>query len=159
MKAGMRGLDEGYDPHMLDVADLVKQAWEGVSEKTIARCWVKADILPRAVQGELQSVFGKVRGLKRLDDEYEAQLGEIVDGLRSLKLGVARGSDLSNRIDDCSLVVVEDWICVESCENVRNALVEEVFEEIESAFVSEEGGSLDMGEEQSDADANVMPRR
>ena len=136
MKAGMRGLDEGYDPHMLDVADLVKQPWEGVSEKTIAQCWIKADILPRAVQGELPGVFGKVRGLKRLDDEYEDQLGEVVDGLRSLKLCMARVSDLSNRMDDYSLVVVEDWICVESCENVRNALVEE-----------------------SDADANVMPRR
>lgn len=51
MKAVMRGLDEGYDLHMLDVADFVKQAWEGVSEKTIARCWIEVNILPRAVQG------------------------------------------------------------------------------------------------------------
>ena len=78
MKARMRGLDEEYCPHMLDVADLVKQAWEGMSEKTIARCWIKADILPRAVQEELQSVFRNVRGLKRLDDEYEDQLGKLL---------------------------------------------------------------------------------
>ena len=37
MKAGMKGLDEGYDPHMLDVCDLIYEAWEDVSERTVAR--------------------------------------------------------------------------------------------------------------------------
>lgn len=59
-------------------------------------------------------MFGKVRGLKRLDDEEEDQLEENVDGLHSLKLCVARVSDLSNKIDDCSLIA-SVWSHVKMC--------------------------------------------
>ncbi len=38
---GMNGMAQGYDPHMLDAANLAKQSWDNVSRMTIARCWVK----------------------------------------------------------------------------------------------------------------------
>ncbi len=38
---GLNGLAKGYDPHMLDAANLAKLSWDNVSRMTIARCWVK----------------------------------------------------------------------------------------------------------------------
>ncbi len=38
---GMNGMAQGYDPHMLDAANLEKLSWDNVSRMTIARCWVK----------------------------------------------------------------------------------------------------------------------
>ncbi len=37
----MNGMAQGYDPHMLDAANLAKLSWDNVSRMTIARCWVK----------------------------------------------------------------------------------------------------------------------
>ncbi len=34
---GLNGLAEGYDPHMLDAANLGKLSWDNVSRMTIAR--------------------------------------------------------------------------------------------------------------------------
>ncbi len=41
---GLNGLAKGYDPHMLDAANLAKLSWDSVSRMTIARCWVKATV-------------------------------------------------------------------------------------------------------------------
>ena len=60
LKAGMKGLSEGQDPHMLDVSELVARTWEKVSERTIARCWMKASILPVGVHAYLVNMHGKV---------------------------------------------------------------------------------------------------
>ena len=49
----MKGLDEGHDPHMLDVTELLKYAWDDVTVRTVARCWGKANILPRGLQADL----------------------------------------------------------------------------------------------------------
>ncbi len=38
---GMNGMAQGYDPHMLDAANLAKLSWDKVSRMTIARCWVR----------------------------------------------------------------------------------------------------------------------
>ena len=43
---GMRGLAEGHEPHMLDVASLSNLAWQKVTDVTIARCWLKSKSLP-----------------------------------------------------------------------------------------------------------------
>ncbi len=37
---GMIGMAQGYDPHMLDAANLAKLSWDKLSRMTIARCWV-----------------------------------------------------------------------------------------------------------------------
>ncbi len=37
----MNDMAQGYDPHMLDAANLAKLSWDNVSWMTIARCWVK----------------------------------------------------------------------------------------------------------------------
>ncbi|CAM9967348.1 unnamed protein product, partial [Phaeothamnion confervicola] len=59
MPAGPMGLAEGYDPHLLDAMELMKAAWGAMEEGSVARCWLKADILPLAMQAELQSLHGR----------------------------------------------------------------------------------------------------
>ena len=38
MKSGTKGIGEGYDPHMLDVAEMVFDTWKDVTQQTIVRC-------------------------------------------------------------------------------------------------------------------------
>ncbi len=35
---GINGMAQGYDPHMLDAANLAKLSWDNVSRMTTARC-------------------------------------------------------------------------------------------------------------------------
>lgn len=50
LKAGTRGLDEGYDPHMLEATEWVGETWKKISVATVARCWINAKILPPEMQ-------------------------------------------------------------------------------------------------------------
>ena len=72
-----------------------------------------------------------------MDDEYDGQLVEIVEDMRNIKLTLIPWSILCSKIVDCSDENIGDWICVESNDTVRKALVEEVFKNIENAFVSQ----------------------
>lgn len=68
--------------------------------------------------------------------EFHGQLAEIVEGLRNMKVSLTPYYELSDTMGDYSYDVIEDWICVKPTETVRNALVEDVFENVEKAFVS-----------------------
>ncbi len=37
---GMKGIAQGYDPRMLNAANLAKLSWDNVCRMTIARCWI-----------------------------------------------------------------------------------------------------------------------
>ena len=50
-------------------------------------------------------------------------------------------------------------MCVESTDTVTKAIVDEVFENIENAFVSQKEDHIDIGEKLSDAEAVSMVRR
>ncbi len=52
---GMNGMAQGYGPHMLDVFNIAKLSWNNVSGMTIARCWVKANCLPTAMNAEIRA--------------------------------------------------------------------------------------------------------
>ena len=49
LNQGIRGLSEGHDPHLLDVAKMVERSWAQVTLMTIFRCWVKSTVLSRAI--------------------------------------------------------------------------------------------------------------
>ena len=49
LAAGVRGLDRAYPPNLPDVASLVHQAWDSLSQATLANCWLKDDILPHFI--------------------------------------------------------------------------------------------------------------
>ena len=52
-------MQEGYDPHKLDVATMAKKAWEIVSQVTCSRFWIKPDILSAGQEAEINSSEGR----------------------------------------------------------------------------------------------------
>lgn len=46
LQSVLNGMTEVYDPHMLDVATLVKSSWDEVLDATNFRCWIKSESLP-----------------------------------------------------------------------------------------------------------------
>lgn len=59
LTAGTKGLHEGYDPHILNVARMEKQTLDGVSQESVASCWVESEILPTAQSAEISSTMTK----------------------------------------------------------------------------------------------------
>lgn len=51
----MKGMEDGYDPHHKDVSWLTAKSWRNVSQASIARCLLKARILPAAVGADLNN--------------------------------------------------------------------------------------------------------
>ncbi|PXF44914.1 Tigger transposable element-derived protein 6 [Gracilariopsis chorda] len=111
MKPGMKGLDEGHDLHMLDVTELLRSAWESVSSRTVARCWTKADILPRCMQADLVGEHGK---RDRIDHAAgDAEVRKLCTMLSSLKLAAYPASDVAtdlNGLDTEDAECVSKWV-------------------------------------------------
>lgn len=59
MTSGTKGLHDGYDAHLGDVARISKAVWNDLSMQNIARCWVKANMLCEQHNNHLLADFGK----------------------------------------------------------------------------------------------------
>ena len=57
--ASVRGLNHAYPPNLLDAAFLAHQAWDSLSQATLANCWLKSDILPLLHKTQLHQNFGR----------------------------------------------------------------------------------------------------
>lgn len=57
----MKGMDDGYDPHLVDFSRFVRETLDDISIETVARCWPKAHILSPAHEAELIIRHGKQR--------------------------------------------------------------------------------------------------
>eukprot|EP00171_Calliarthron_tuberculosum_P005173 IDg5173t1 len=123
---GMNGLAQGYAPHILDVANLAKHSWDGVSQNTIARCWVKANCLPVPMSAHINASFGKSG-----DVTSESCYGDLVSAFRDLKLSVEDSDPLVREVPD---VVTEDdigrWLTIEDDEEVQAAIVSDITDDI-----------------------------
>ncbi len=62
---GMNGMAQSYDLHMLDAAKIAKLSWDNVSRMTIARCLVKANCLPTAMNAEFVPHMGECVTVRR----------------------------------------------------------------------------------------------
>lgn len=69
LKACMKGLNEGHDPHILDVSEIIDRTREIVSEKTVARFWIKAGIFTVGTQANLFSTHIKVTLNQNYDEK------------------------------------------------------------------------------------------
>ena len=58
---------------------MVKQAWEEVPERTLARSWLKEDILPRGMHFPLEKIHGKVKGKNWMKKTTETTKGYTDD--------------------------------------------------------------------------------
>lgn len=50
-------MNEGDNAHELDITELVAHACEKIRVSTVARCWIKASILPPKVQNALLAEY------------------------------------------------------------------------------------------------------
>lgn len=71
LTARLKVLDEGHDPHMLDVAEMLNNVWESVTEVTIAQCWIKSDTWPKGVNIDLINKRGMVSMKNKCGSESE----------------------------------------------------------------------------------------
>ena len=91
----------------MDVAIMVKDAWEELSSSAIAHCWAKTDVL-----GAIRIV-----DLLRLDGEYRQTFRSVSDDV-GVMLELMQGTSLGNvalaGLDDVAQrAVVEEWMDIE----------------------------------------------
>ena len=68
--AGIKGMEEGYDPHMVNVSRIVRDSWDMVSDMKIVLFWVKSKVLPKGIQTKVKSLFWR---MKPQEKEYSVQ--------------------------------------------------------------------------------------
>lgn len=120
-QTGMKGMDEGYDPHMLDVSQIVRESWKHVTCESIAHFWVKAAILPVCVQADLNNKCGE-----KGNRSTAAAIDELIGLLNSVSLH--KKARLFEGCIDITVPTEKEmgiWADVESSE----ALVEDIYDE------------------------------
>ena len=142
LTAGVRGLDHAYPPNLLDAASLVYQAWDSLTQATLANCWLKADILPLLHTTQLRQHSGryhqqctssaiqdlctllKSTTLQSLDDtaDFEHANCHLLGDLRSLCVQ-------STEDPDGLGAALEEWFTIEDNELVRMDEIEMALEE------------------------------
>jgi len=101
------GLVAGGAANLMDVAIMVKDAWEELSSSAIAHCWAKTDVL-----GAIRTV-----DLLRLHGEYRRTFRSVsddVDVMLELMQGTSLGNVALAGLDDVAQrAVVEEWMEIE----------------------------------------------
>lgn len=125
LKPGMKGMKEGYDPHLLDVTTMVKESWDQVSAATIARCWIQSQILPVGREAELAEKFGRVT----------QESNEVIqNGLQSVKKLTASLTPQDSLFPQVDMSVgesdIEKWMAIEEDDSVQEAMVSDSFEQL-----------------------------
>lgn len=118
----MKGLDEGYDPHVLHVSWLSKENCEDVSEEIISRFWVKAHVLSLRVEAKLNNGFGKTKGISTENESED---------ILTLFSNVSRPEQQlllpSSYLDHTSTVGdTLSWLDIDGSELVKDALVDDM---------------------------------
>lgn len=57
--AGTEGIGEGKMAHVLDAMDIIKECWDDLDERTIARCWNKTGLVTGINKERFQSTHAK----------------------------------------------------------------------------------------------------
>lgn len=121
LRAGMKGLAEGFDPHMLDVANLIKTSWNQVSDMAIARSWIKAKFLPAAMEADLSASYGRM-----IDTSHSMDMRAVTVLLGSLFSSLDQRDPLYDQtLESLTEQDVNKWFSIEEDEDVRRAIVED----------------------------------
>ena len=148
MKPGLRGLDFGGKPHVLDAMNIVQDLWtkddKFARKDGIRRCWRKAGILPISWEADINADLGSastsayqrklsVADCTELCEMMEKMIvqAELVD--TTVDAIALQGSFVGNgNIARASLAeMVHTWIDIEDQPEVITAEVEEAMEELE----------------------------
>lgn len=153
MPPGMRGLSEGFDPHMLDVTNLVKETWDLVSKETVVRCWLKSRCLPECLQGELSSHYSNV-GISTSPHDVE----KIVQCMEKLSLEVHRSDPLYDQTrEQVTSEDVRKWLTIESDEDVRLGMVDDELQQQEIPIHLDNNEEADSAEEGDESPPQPLP--
>ena len=118
---GMKGLAEGYDPHMLDVSRLCQKSWDDVKSEEIARCWSKSGILSMSDTADLVQSSGKV---KRSQRECTV-MSDILGLFQNMSLEALSVLLHDSDIGDVDQTTVELWMDVEMNDEVQDGMIED----------------------------------
>ena len=106
---------------------MIHEAWNEVSETTVARCWMKADILLRGIQAAFSANNGKVTGTR--DPKKEFDILEI--SVNFSKLQLQASGDTAKDLREVCDEDIRNWIVIEDDYEVREALVNDCLEAAE----------------------------
>lgn len=99
-KAGLTGLEDGHLPNILDALELLRDVHDRLKPRTIAKCWLKCDILANrhaiTLKTWIKSPHSEVSN-SGISDVFSAEISDICQQLSSLE--VSSTSDITD-IDD-----------------------------------------------------------
>lgn len=135
IKQSLRGLDEGYDPHLLDASELARDAWDQVSKEIISCSWVRSDLLPKESQGRIRDDRGEIRKGEAIDLSQEKQA--LIDSFFALRQGTMTDNSFLPQLQAVDgFEEIVRWAVIEEDSDVRIAMVNEALDEVERYFYS-----------------------
>ena len=138
-KAGYRGIEDGYPANILEAMQLLKTAWDAVSETTVVRCWLKTTILPEAFSSPLVTKYGKKKIQPVLPIEQADEFATIVKDVPDEKLDLLLPS-VADAVKDMKLIfqdavstrnAFDEFIKIEDDPDVQLVLENELLDEID----------------------------
>ena len=108
------------DHHKCNVRQAIEwlqTAWRAVKQETIARCWIKVDILPAAMRDSLVNDFGKVHAVTNVTRNHAlmavqpGELDTLADLMKQLSTKVTQGQMAEGQCPVGELIMMheEDW--------------------------------------------------
>lgn len=135
--SGMKGIQKGYEAHMLVVSRISKLSWDDILAESIARCWVKSRILPISVGMGLAEDFEKRKVSLGNDAE------DIVEMMGTLSIrGRAELFRNSDVLVTPSKGDIESWFGIECDEEVQDGMIEDAMDEVEDGMGVEGIGQI-----------------
>lgn len=137
-----QGLDDGYDPNILDSAELLETIWTNTSEQSIARNWVTSVILPDSYNAKLTALYGRSQAYGRIELLSESCTGHekqmvqrVEDTLRSRNLTVKGDAPLAHQsfvrnLNSVTEREFESWLSLEDKADIKATLVREAQENL-----------------------------
>ncbi len=144
LPAGVRGLDHAHPPHLLNAATLAYEAWDSLTQATIANCWLKSDILPLLHTVQIRQDTGRYHQqndassitdlctmlrnttVQSLNVDASSTTPQLV---QQQMLGDLESLCLQSHNDPDSLTtVLEEWFTIEDSEIIRQDEAEMLLE-------------------------------
>lgn len=138
---------------MLDVAEMLKDIWENVTEETIARYWIKSDSLPKSGNANLITMLGKVSMKKSC--VLEAELNTLIDIFKKLQVSMHRYSSYDGETGEIKSTHVRFWFLIENDDEVREAVARDALEKRQEYMVLARNESGDDGDQSCDEEDNL----
>ena len=104
----VRGVRDGAAAHLQDMSEIAKLEWEAMDTAIISHCWVKARILPPAMEASVTAMHGSYRHSLR---NVAQNVDQVLSDVRGCYLGVRCFGD-AGQVERHH--AVEAWLGLES---------------------------------------------